>query len=95
VALVLGLFVPLPLVEAYLAMINASLLNLDNFDNSDPRMLTVLLIGTEETIRTYIHQQHRLGVAEAGAWSKLIPVPNCPGKSMSLLNFSPNIRVSE
>jgi hypothetical protein len=67
-------------------MINSSLLNLDTFDNSDPHILTVLLIGTEDTIRAYIHRQHRLGVTEAGSWSKLLPVPNCPGKLMSILN---------
>jgi hypothetical protein len=73
-------------VEAYFAMTYSSLLNLDNFDNTDPRVLTILLIGTEDKIRAYIHQQHRLGVTEAGAWSKLLPVPNCSGKVMSLLN---------
>ena len=67
-------------------MTNFSLLNLDNFDNNNPHVLTILLIGTEDHIRTYIYQQHRLGVTEAGAWSKLLPVPNCPGKVMSLLS---------
>lgn len=67
-------------------MINHSLLNLDSFDNNDPRILTVLLIGTEDRIKAYIHRQHRLGVTEAGGWSKLLPVPNCPGKFMSILN---------
>ncbi|GAB4379190.1 MAG: hypothetical protein Kow00121_32810 [Elainellaceae cyanobacterium] len=67
-------------------MINSSLLNLDRFDNNDPNILTVLLIGTEDHIRTYIHQQHRLGTTDAGLWSRLLPVPNCPGKFMSILN---------
>jgi hypothetical protein len=67
-------------------MINSALLNLDSFDNQDSRILTVLLIGTEDQIKTYIHQQHCLGVTEAGAWSRLLPVPNCPRKSMSILN---------
>jgi hypothetical protein len=62
------------------------LLNFDSFDNHDPRIFTVLVIGTEEHIRTYIHQQHYFGVTEAGTWSKLFPVPNCPGKFMSILN---------
>ena len=61
VASVLGLLIPLTLVEAYFAMTNSSLLNLDNFDNNDPHILTVLLIGTEDNIRAYIHRQHRLG----------------------------------
>jgi hypothetical protein len=73
-------------VEAHFAMINSSLLNLDQFDNNDPHILTVLLIGTEDHIRTYIHQQHRLGVTEAGAWSRLLPIPHCPGKVMSILH---------
>ena len=67
-------------------MTYSALLDLDNFDNTDPHILTVLLIGTEENIRVYIHRQHNLGVTEAGAWSRLLPVPNCPGKSMSILN---------
>jgi hypothetical protein len=67
-------------------MINSSLLNLDSFDNSDPRILTILLIGSEDHIRSYIHRQHSLGVTEAGEWSRLLPVPNCPGKFMSILN---------
>ena len=66
-------------------MTYSALLDLDNFDNTDPHILTVLLIGTEENIRAYIHRQHNLGVTEAGAWSRLLPVPNCPGK-MSILN---------
>jgi hypothetical protein len=86
VASVLGLLIPSTLVEACFTMFNASLLNLDNFDNTDPHILTVLLIGTEDNIRTYIHQQHRLGVTEAGAWSRLLPMSNCPGKLMSILN---------
>lgn len=67
-------------------MINSSLRNLDSFDNTDPRILTVLLIGTEDRIKTYIHRQHNLGITEAGTWSKLLPVPNCPGKFMSILH---------
>jgi hypothetical protein len=67
-------------------MTYSSMFNLDNLDNADPYILTVLLVGTEENIRKYIHRQHNLGVTEAGAWSKLLPVPNCPGKSMSILN---------
>jgi hypothetical protein len=60
--------------------------NLNNFDNTDPRILTVLVIGTEENVKAHILRQHTLGVAEAGLWSKLLPVPNCPGKVMSILN---------
>ncbi|GAB4234180.1 MAG: hypothetical protein Kow00121_61990 [Elainellaceae cyanobacterium] len=67
-------------------MTHSSLLNLDRFDNSDPHILTVLLIGTEDHSRTYIHQQHRLGTIEAGLWSRLLPLPNCPSKFISILN---------
>jgi hypothetical protein len=52
----------------------------------DPRVLTLLVIGTADNIRAHILRQHSLGVAEAGTWSKLIPVPNCPGKFMCVLN---------
>ena len=63
-----------------------SLFNLEQFDNTDPRILTVLVIGTEENVRRHIYNQHRLGVAEVGDWSKPLPVPNCPSKVMSILN---------
>lgn len=63
-----------------------SLINLDHFNNADPRILTLLVIGTEDNVRAHILRQHTLGVAEAGAWSKPIPVPNCPDKVMCVLN---------
>lgn len=86
VASVLGLFIPSTLVEFYTAMINSSLLNLDSFDNSDPRILTVLVIGTEEKVQGYLCLQQQNGFAAVGDWSRLLPVPNCPGKVMSILN---------
>jgi hypothetical protein len=54
--------------------------------NPDPRIFTTLIIGTEDNVRAHILRQHTLGVAEAGAWSKPIPVPNCPTKVMCALN---------
>jgi hypothetical protein len=54
--------------------------------NPDPRLLTVLVIGTEDNVRAYILRHHTLGIAEVGSWSKLIPVPSCPGKVMGVLN---------
>ncbi len=54
--------------------------------NPDPRIFTILVIGTADNIRAHILRQHTLGVAEAGTWSKLIPVPNCPDKFMCVLN---------
>ena len=54
--------------------------------NPDPNILTLLAIGTAENVRAHILRQHTLGVAEADAWSKPIPVPNCPGKVVCALN---------
>jgi hypothetical protein len=54
--------------------------------NPDPRILTVLVIGTADNVRAHILRQHSLGIAEAGSWSKLMPVPNCPNKVMAVLN---------
>ena len=54
--------------------------------NPDPRILTLLAIGTEDNVRAHILRQHTLGVAEAGAWSRPIPVPTCPDKVMCVLN---------
>jgi hypothetical protein len=73
-------------MEFYTVMTNSSLLNLGNFDNNDPRIFTVLVIGTEERVQGYIRAQHQTGLAEVNAWSRLLPVPNCPGKVMSILN---------
>ena len=86
VASVLGLSTPSTLVEFYTAMINTSLLNLDSFDNNDPRMLTILVIGTEEKVRGYLWLQQQNGFAAVGDWSRFLPVPNCPDKVMSILN---------
>ncbi|HEY9630895.1 MAG TPA: hypothetical protein V6C84_26675 [Coleofasciculaceae cyanobacterium] len=54
--------------------------------NPDPRILTLLVIGTEDNVRAHILRQHSLGVAEAGAWSRPIPVPHCPDKVLCVLN---------
>jgi hypothetical protein len=35
----------------------SSRFNLENFDNNDPRILTVLLIGTEENVKAHILRQ--------------------------------------
>ena len=67
-------------------MCNSPSIDLDHFDNTDPRILTLLAIGTEENVKAHILRQHTLGVDEAGSWSKPIPVPNCPGKVMCVLN---------
>ncbi len=57
-----------------------------NFNNLDSRVLTVLVIGTPENIRNYMLTQYRFGFAPVDAWTQILPVPNCPGKFMSLLN---------
>jgi len=54
--------------------------------NPDPRILTLLVIGTEDNVRAHILRQHTLGVAEVGVWSKPIPIPNCPDKVMCVFN---------
>jgi hypothetical protein len=54
--------------------------------NPDPRVLTTLVIGTEDNVKAHILRQHTLGVAEVSAWSKPIPVPHCPAKVMCVLN---------
>ena len=54
--------------------------------NPDPRILTLLVIGTADNVRAHILRQHSLGVAEVGSWSKMIPVPNRPDKFMCILN---------
>lgn len=61
-------------------------LNFDLFDNTDPRILTLIVIGTEENVRSHILRQHSLGVVEAGAWSKPLPMAQCPGKVMCIFN---------
>ncbi|MGP1371533.1 MAG: hypothetical protein ACTS3T_01800 [Almyronema sp.] len=63
-----------------------SLPNLDRFNNADPRVLTLLIIGTQENVKAHILRQHTLGVVEAGAWSKPICVPNCPDKVFVIFN---------
>lgn len=64
----------------------SSRFNLENFDNDDPRILTVLLIGTEENVKAHILRQHTLGLTEAVAWSKPLPVPNSPNKILCIVN---------
>ncbi len=54
--------------------------------NPDPRILTLLVIGTEDNVRSHILRLHSLNVAEIGAWSKPLPMPNCPDKVMCVLN---------
>lgn len=61
-------------------------LYLDRFANDDPDVLTTIVIGGRSHVQFHILRLHTLGVVEAGAWSKLMPLPGCPGKVMSLVN---------
>ncbi|GAB4434019.1 MAG: hypothetical protein D6742_15900 [Cyanobacteria bacterium J069] len=61
-------------------------LQFDRFYNDDPDILTTIVIGARSHVQSHILRQHTLGVVEAGAWSRLIPLPQCPGKVMSLVN---------
>jgi hypothetical protein len=54
--------------------------------NPDPRVLTLLVIGTEDNVKAHILRQHTLSIAEVGAWSKPLPAPHCPDKVMCVLN---------
>jgi len=43
-----------------------------------------LLIGSPRGVTSTIHNLYRLGYAEVGIWSPLLPTPN-PGEVMSIL----------
>ena len=43
-----------------------------------------LLIGSPKGVISTIHNLHRLGYAEVGIWSPLLPTPN-PGEVMAIL----------
>jgi hypothetical protein len=67
-------------------MTDTTLFDFGRFDNADPRVLTLIVIGTEENVRAHILRQHTLGVAEAGLWSKPLPLSQCPDKVISILS---------
>lgn len=46
--------------------------------------LRVLVIGSRKGVTSTIHTLHRLGFAEVGEWSPLLPAPT-PGEVMSIL----------
>lgn len=50
--------------------------------NREP--LRVLVIGSRRGVTSTIHTLHRLGFAEAGEWSPLMPAPTS-GEVMSIL----------
>ncbi|GAB4458853.1 MAG: hypothetical protein OHK0037_03300 [Elainellaceae cyanobacterium] len=61
-------------------------LHLDRFANDDPNVLTLIVIGGRWHVQFHILRLHTLGVVEAGAWSKPLPLPGRAGKVMSLVN---------
>ncbi|BAU42302.1 hypothetical protein [Leptolyngbya sp. O-77] len=61
-------------------------LYLDRFANDDPDILTLIVIGGRSHVQFHILRLHTLDVVEAVAWSKLMPLPGCPSKVMSLVN---------
>jgi hypothetical protein len=68
------------------AMINRSSFDLDRFDNTDLSVLTLIVIGTEEKVQGYLWLQQQNGFAAIGDWSRLLPLPHCPGKVLSILS---------
>jgi len=54
--------------------------------NPDPRILTIIIIGTPEHVETYIFDQYLCDYAETYEWSKPQPVPGSPGKVIVVLN---------
>jgi hypothetical protein len=54
--------------------------------NPDPRLLTIVVIGTRENIEAYTRDQHLRGYAKLYEWSKPQPAPDCPAKVLVALN---------
>ena len=53
----------------------------------DQERLRLILIGTADGVREMIHRLHQANIAEAGSWSRLLPVPNST-EVMSILMLS-------
>jgi hypothetical protein len=56
----------------------------DDAAQTEHEKLRLLAIGSREGVVETIHTLHRLGYAEVGAWSPLLPAP-VPGEVMSIL----------
>ena len=54
--------------------------------NPDPQILTIVVIGTAETVSSYIRDQHLRGYAKTYEWSKPQPAPNAADKVLVALN---------
>jgi hypothetical protein len=55
-----------------------------SFTSSERERLRIILIGSTEGVREMIHRHHHAGIADAGSWSRLLPVPNS-NEVMSIL----------
>ena len=64
-------------------LISDSLIN----PSLDRERFRLILIGTADGVREMIHRLHQANVAEAGSWSRLLPVPNST-EVMSILMLS-------
>ena len=54
-------------------------------EQTEREQVLMALYGSRAGIRRMIHWLHRLNVAQPGEWSHLFPVPDQPGKLMSVL----------
>ena len=54
--------------------------------NPDPRLLTIVVIGTAETLDRYMREQHLRGYAKTYEWSKPQPAPDSADKLLIALN---------
>ncbi len=54
--------------------------------NPDPRLLTIVVIGTPANVETYIRDQYLRGYAKVYEWSKPQPAPDGSHKVLVALN---------
>ena len=54
--------------------------------NPDLHILTIVAIGTAETVEAFIREQHLRGYAKIYEWSKPQPAPNSADKVLVALN---------
>lgn len=54
--------------------------------NPDPRILSIVVIGTPVNVDAYIREQHLRGYAKTYQWSKPQPAPDAPDKVIVALN---------
>jgi O-succinylbenzoate synthase len=54
---------------------------------SEQECLKMILIGSVERVREMIHRLHQQGIAEAGAWSRMLPLPKSQEVMSILLQY--------